>query len=396
MSAATILATGCFHSAAPSGGALLAALRAGKRQGALLIDAGDFFGGNAFHEYTQGRVEERLLADLYDVVVPGNHDLADLLRLEDPQAFPPVACLNLAPPPAFTGQWVPGLVLDGRGRRVGVLGIMGSQAFHAVPPAERAGFQFSEPTPALLTAERDRLLAAGADTVLAVSHSGFLADVDLHLGGAPLEIIVAGHCHSEHTHWASPPRHVVKAPELGAGLLRIELDDATGPSFTIQYTQGTDGRTPWQPDYLTDAITGYQEWGSESLGTLTAAIADRQQLAETLAARARAAVDADAFVLNLGALRAGLPSQVDRLALTAAAPFDTPLVQLHGDHRLSQVLDRATTLGETPVAASHLIGDLGTIATTRYLAERLDLPFTLADPEQTLRSTLTDLLQECP
>jgi 5'-nucleotidase len=337
-------------------------------------------------------VEERLLADLYDAVVPGNHDLADLLRLREPGRFPPVVCANLTPPSSFAGCWEPGLVLQSRaGLRVGIVGWLGAQAYDAVPAAERDGYAFEEPTPALLAAQRDRLLGMGADVVVGVSHSGFLTDVDLQLAGGPLDIIVAGHCHSPHYHWAVPPRHVVKPPECGTGLLRIELRSNAEPSFAFDYPSGAAG---WAADYVPQAIADFRVWGSEPVGRLHAALPDRRALADVVAGRMLAATSADAFVLNLGTLRAGLPSQVTREALIAAAPFDAHVVVLRGDHQLSEVLRLAEDRGESPVVSSALIGDTGTVATTAYVAERLELPASPADPPVSLRRILTELAQE--
>jgi 2',3'-cyclic-nucleotide 2'-phosphodiesterase (5'-nucleotidase family) len=258
----TLIATNDFHSAVPTGRSMLAAVDRWRQRGALVVDAGDFFGGNAFHEFSEGRVEEQLLSRLYDALVPGNHDLADLMRLVDPHRFPPVVCANLAPPSGFTGRWETGLLLPSSELTVGIVGYIGSQAFHAVPSAERAGYTFVEPTASLLKAERDRLRTAGADIVVGVSHSGFQSDVDSQKDGCSFEIVVAGHCHSELYHWASPlaGRHVVKAPENGAGLLRIDLAEDGGHAFSIDcFTpEGTD---PLRADGLSDTVGAFEAWG---------------------------------------------------------------------------------------------------------------------------------------
>jgi 5'-nucleotidase len=372
---------------------MLSAVRDWRGKGALVVDAGDFFGGSAFHEYSRGRVEERLLGDLYDAVVPGNHDLADLVRLRAPGRFPPVVCANLAPPPCFCGRWETGIVLDARGLRVGIVGFIGSQAFRSAPAGERAGYRFTEPTAALLAAERDRLLAAGADIVIGVSHSGFAADVGLHLADGPLDIIVASHCHSPACHWAVPPRHVVKPPECGTGLLAITLDAGRDPEFSISYPRPQAG-SGHAPGYLADAVSAYQAWAAEPVGMIAAEVADRRQLADILAGRGRAASGADAFFFNLASLRAGLPRHVDRQALAAAAPFDSGLVLLSGSRQLDGILRQAEGLGEVPVTDSVLSGGAGVIATTAYMAERLGLPATQVSPPGSLRSLLTGFIRE--
>lgn len=158
------------------------------------------------------------------------------MRLRDPQRFPPVVCCNLSPPSGFGGRWETGLLFPVRGLRVGVVGFIGAQAYEAIPPEERAGFAFQEVSAELLSVERDRLLPEGADAVIGVSHSGFGHDVALQESGlSPFDLIVAAHCHREQYHWTSGTRHVVKAPELGAGLLRLDLDSAGAWNFTTEY-----------------------------------------------------------------------------------------------------------------------------------------------------------------
>jgi len=367
----------------------MAALSEWRRAGALVIDAGDFFGGNAFHEYSQGQVEEHLLREYYDAVVPGNHDLADLMRVRSPHTFPPVVCCNLTPPDGCAARWEKGVVLEADGLRVGIVGFLGEQAFEAVPPEERTGFTFNRPTTALVTRERDRLLDLGADLVIGVSHSGFQHDVALQESGAsPFGIIVAGHCHSEHYHWTSGEHHVVKAPELGLGLLRIDLDGSGAHAFTTEYHRPA--ARPVGP--AVSFLPGYEVWGAEVLGTLATALPDRPDLARLLAGEARARSGADAFVLNLPTLRGGLPQTVTRRALADAVPFDSPLVRLVGEHTAADVVRRAQALGEEPVLDSVRADGLGSVATTTYLAGRLGLPHTPVIPHTTLRSTLLSLL----
>lgn len=395
---ATLVVTNDFHSAVPEGRRLLEALRRRRAAGALVVDAGDFFGGNAFHEFSQGRVEQELLAGLYDALVPGNHDVADLMRLSTPDRFPPVVCANMRPLDHFAGRWESGLVLDTRAGRVGIVGYMGVQAFAAIPVQERCGFTFREPTGALLARERDRLFAAGADTVIGLSHSGFAHDITDQEQDWPLPLVVSGHCHSAWYHWSADGRHVVKAPENGRGLAELELDLSAAGRTRVTVETFPSG-PPSAPDGLEQTVAAYTQWGAAPLGRLTAALPAREDVARAAAEQGRAAVGADAFLLNLAVLRAGLALQVTRRALADCAPFDADLVVLDDAHTLQAVCDRARALGEEPVTAlapCRAIGQRGTLATTRYLADRLNLPARAATPPRTLRGVLADLLQEMP
>jgi hypothetical protein len=93
----TLVTTNDFHSAVVAGRPVLAQLRRWRARGAVVIDSWDFFGGNAFHEFSRGRPEERLLLEFYHAIVPGNHDLAPITALAHPDRFPPVVCANLRP-----------------------------------------------------------------------------------------------------------------------------------------------------------------------------------------------------------------------------------------------------------------------------------------------------------
>ncbi|WP_327731326.1 metallophosphoesterase [Streptomyces sp. NBC_00487] len=390
----SLIVTNDFHSAVPEGRGLLAALRRRRANGALVVDAGDFFGGNAFHAFSQGLIEQGLLTELYDALVPGNHDVADLMRLENPQTFPPVVCANVRPPQGFAGRWERSIVLDSRGQRVGIVGYLGRQAFEAIPLQERVGFTFHEPTATLLAVERDRLTAAGADVVIGISHSGLAHDIADQEQGWPLPIVVSGHCHSAWYHWSSEYRHVIKAPENGRGLVQIDLPEPGRTRITVETFPS---EPPAQPDGLDPVVAAYDAWGASTLGRLPAVLASRRDVARAATEQARRTVGADAFVLNLASLRTGLPTQVTRRALADCAPFDADLVLLDGTHTLKTVCDHARALGEEPVTAqdSHLTsGGACAVATTRYLADRLNLPTRPASPPCTLRGVLSALLQE--
>ncbi|MFE7133535.1 metallophosphoesterase [Streptomyces sp. NPDC057638] len=396
--AVTLVVTNDFHSAVPTGHKLLAALREARGRGALVVDGGDFFGGNAFHLFSEGRVEERLLAGLYDAVVPGNHDLADLMRLADPGRFPPVVCANLTPPPVFAGRWEPCLLLPARERRprVGIVGYLGRQAFEAVPPGERAGFAFTDPAADLIAAQRDRLLAAGADIVVGLSHSGFDHDVADQQRDWPLELVAAGHCHTGSYHWSSGGRHVVKAPENGAGLLRLDLDAGGPRTITCTPFPTEPGPPPGAEPELEGVLDGYEKWGAESLAVMDGPLPGRDAVAGALTARGPGLTGCEAIVLNLGCLRAGLPARITRRALADCAPFDNPLVRLNGPHTARELEEAARTVGETPVTTPRTAPGrvLRTVVVTRYLADRLALPFTPTG--HTLHSVLIRLVEESP
>ncbi|NYV72809.1 phosphodiesterase [Streptomyces sp. UH6] len=384
-----LIATACFHSALPDGQTTLGAVRQAKMNGALVIDAGDFFSGSAFYAFSAGRIEQRILTELYDAVIPGNHDLVDLLRLADPAGFPPVVCANLRPPSAFRGRWVSALTLRGKARTVGVVGYLGEQAFEAIPQKERAGFVYSAPTARMIASEAERLRREGAEFVIGVSHSGFLNDVADQEAGWPLGTVIAAHCHSPWSHWADGGRHVAKPPASGDGLLRLQIsgDGLEGVSHIRNADVATD------LDRLDKDLADFTSWGAERLGTLHKPLPDRDSVARRLASRGRAAAATSSFLLNTYTLRSGLPGTVTRRDLFRCAPFDSELVVLDAGHQIEDLIRRARELGED-VTASATPPGLHSVATTRYLAERLALAFRPLDRPCTLHDLLIDLAQE--
>ncbi|MFI9078774.1 metallophosphoesterase [Streptomyces sioyaensis] len=387
-----LIATGCVHSALPEGRAALATIRAAKQAGALIVDAGDFFSGSAFHAFSHGQVEERVLTELYDAVVPGNHDLPDLMRLKDPTRFPPVVCANLRPPAGYRGRWHGGVVLAGHAHRIGIVGYLGRQAFEAIPRRERSGFVFTDPTAELIGQEAARLRAEGADVVIGVSHSGFLRDVADQEAGWPLDTVVAAHCHSPWSHWSTGHRHVAKPPAAGAGLLRLHL----APSGLRQVVQESP-HGPVEVDRELQAdLAAYEAWGAEVVGALDAPIPGGWSVARHLADRARVITGARHFLVNTYTFRGGLPALVRRRDLVACAPFDSALVVLNDDIAcLDALVRRASELGEAlTISTVPQASDGDAVAMTSYLAERLGLSAWPADPPRTLRGVLTDLVQE--
>lgn len=386
----TVIATNDFHSEVVKGGPLLSALWSWKARGAVLIDAGDFFGGNAFHQFSGGAVERRLLAELYDAVVPGNHDLADLAKVTGPGRFPTVVCANLRPPADFGGDWVSGLLLrEPGGVAVGVVGFIGEQAFHAATPDERRPFRFVPPTPELLRAERDRLRADGADVVVGVSHSGFLADVEFQQAHGLFDVLLSGHCHSGHYYWSAPGRgHVVKAPECATGYARVELTAGRTSAVSVEWCADADATGPALPAWLHQAEQEYRAWAGTVVGELAAPVPDRRAAAALIAETA-ARTHGTLFVINQGTIRTGLPSTIDRAALLNCAPFDSPLVACELPGTLPDLLARVEAIGEQAVWSGAAISTA--FVTTGYLASRLAVPYQPLQPRCGIHSTISDI-----
>ncbi len=212
----------------------------------LLLNAGDFLGGSAFAWLApRGHpVELSLLQAMgYDAVTIGNHEydygpdvLARYLREAGyPNAHESTLVLasNTVPPeehPLANAGLLrsTGILRLENGLTVGVFGLIGNDALEVT--YETGAVQFTD---RLLTAREAvaTLRAAGADIVVALSHSG--VDEDKHLAQEVpgIDVIVGGHCHTAlHEPLEINSTFIVQAGSLGRYLGQLELayDPATG------------------------------------------------------------------------------------------------------------------------------------------------------------------------
>jgi 2',3'-cyclic-nucleotide 2'-phosphodiesterase (5'-nucleotidase family) len=385
---ATIAATNDLHSRLAGAAPLLARLRALRERGAVVVDAGDFFGASAFYEHGGGGAERRVASDLYDYLVPGNHDLTPLAATRDAR-FPTVLCANLRPRAPLPFAWQPSALVTHTSPRLGIVGFVGEQVIAAATADELRPFHAQEPAVALLRRERDALLRAGAEVVVGVSHSGFLADVELQETHGLFDTIFSSHCHSERHLWASGPGpQALKAPDYGAGCATVTWRPGGGRASAVEWTAGATGHEPW----LADAVGAYERWAREPLGRYGDERRTREHVTRAVAAAGAGATGCAGFVLNGGAIRTGLPAAVDRAALVDCAPFDTPLAVVQG-HQLEALSAALTDAGEAPAIHHAPTGTTGTVATTAYVVERLGLSDQARDVDTTLRELLMAVIE---
>jgi 5'-nucleotidase / UDP-sugar diphosphatase len=184
----------------------------------LLTSAGDFLSGTPFAWLLlDGEAPElTLMTELgYDVITLGNHEfdygperLAGYLRaagqgggLESPgpaggRGSTAVVATNTRPPDghplAEAGIRHTHLVTLENGLRVGFLGLIGRGAARVAPGAEPV--TFADPNEAAAEAEQ-ALRAAGAQLVVAVTHSGLVEDRSLARAVPGIDLILGGHDH---------------------------------------------------------------------------------------------------------------------------------------------------------------------------------------------------------
>ncbi|MGW5527957.1 metallophosphoesterase [Streptomyces xanthochromogenes] len=357
-----------FDDALPMLGHLHAA-----RKDSLVVDCGDFFEGSGYYRLAEGHIERRLLTTLYDVIAPGNHGWAhhfepDLHRL--------TVCANVVDDASGDALFRRLHLADIGGRRVAVTAVVGSQAFNAIPDAQRTGHRATNPVQAL----RELMLAHHheVDAWVLLSHSGFDEDLKLAAACPFLDVIFAGHCHSDQY----GPAHVgdtlvVKGRELAVGYAQAEPIGHGWAALTGLFLPTWASSVPELAD-----VQGEMERFAQQLATPLGPISetyryrlpDRCELLTEITARLHTRLGAEAVVLNETTLR---PVQLgDTLTLgdlLATEPFANRLVhaRLPDNPRdvedlLARLAEQAGPLITTP---DPLPPGVRTVLTTDYLSD---------------------------
>lgn len=226
----------------------------------ILVDAGDFSMGTLFHTaFMTEAAELRLMAAMgYDVITLGNHDfdfrpdgLARMLRKAQAteKKLPVIVASNVIFSADGRGDAtlkeafreypvVPYAVIERRGVRIGLFGILGKDAQIDAPFAKPV--TFSDPV------ETSRKMVdilknkEKADLILCLSHTGTAPgkknSEDEHLARAVpgIDVIVSGHTH---TVLSAPiaigKTLIVSAGSYGASLGRLAVDYRKGAGVTL-------------------------------------------------------------------------------------------------------------------------------------------------------------------
>ncbi len=196
-------------------------IRASADHPVLLVDAGDWRAGSLFQllDTTDAPGLQVFQALGYDVTTIGNHewdwgtaDLAAVIEAGDAEGVDvPIVASNMVTDPSNPGDdAIEALVASGRiattyllevdgGPAVGFFGLLGENAASVAPAATPVTFgDLAEAAGAAVAELQD----AGADLVVALSHSGLSADLpaseDVLLAEAvpDLDVIVSGHTHT--------------------------------------------------------------------------------------------------------------------------------------------------------------------------------------------------------
>ncbi|QIJ64062.1 metallophosphoesterase [Streptomyces sp. JB150] len=369
-----IVATTDVHSAFDNAAPFLTHLHA-LRPTSLIVDCGDFFEGSGYYRLGRGTIEREILLGLYDVLAPGNHGRTHHF---EPDLHRRTVCANAIDANTGDALFRRLHIADIDGRRVGVTAVIGQQAFHSIPAAQRAGHCVTDPLQAL----REVILAHhhDVDSWVLLSHSGFDEDRKLAAACPFLDVVFAGHCHSDQY---GPVRVdgtlVVKGRELAEGYAIATPVGAGWGAGTTSFPDQLPSFVPAELAGLRSRIEDVRQQLAAVLGPIRLAYRhqplDRRNLLLDLAARLRKALGADAVILNETALRAvPLGDTLTQGHLLSIEPFANQLVHAHVPEParsdlpgwLSQL---STQTGPLVTAPDPLPDAVTTVLTTDYLGD---------------------------
>ncbi|MFF2194318.1 metallophosphoesterase [Streptomyces sp. NPDC058157] len=372
-----ILATTDVHSALGAGASFLGHLHEA-RSDSLLVDCGDFFEGTGYYRLGKGTLERDVLLGLYDVIAPGNHGWAHYF---EPALHQRTVCANAVDDSTGTPLFPRLRIVEVAGRSTAFTGVIGLQAFDSIPVAQRSGQRAVEPVKAL----RELMLAHHheVDSWVLLSHSGFEEDLGLADACPFLDVIFAGHCHSDHT---GPARIgstlVLKGRELGVGYAVATYTPDRWAGRTALFSDTADATPSVLPPELAslrDRIAAFDAQLAEPLGRIAEPYRneqlDRRAMVQDLADRLRSGLGRDAVVLNETALRTTILGEILTTGdLLTVEPFANSLVEarIAPAHRhdteafLAHLTERVGPLVTSP---DLLPAGLTSVLTTDYLAD---------------------------
>lgn len=342
----------------------------------LVVDAGDFFEGTGYYLLDQGSVERRILADLYDLCLPGNHGFAHYLT--DPKLRSISVCANLAHN---------GGSLFSRARRVSVAGVdtlitgvIGAAAFEAIPAAAREGVRWFEPARCVRTLAAhfaQRAKSARRRAVVVLSHSGWRADLELAAACPEISVIFSGHGKSDGPTCARKgSTTVARGDSNAAGFVIAQPALDRWDAQTRVFRPDAPGRPRESLRPLHDHIDHLTARLAERIGPLhpryRGQVPDGGWLLTRVALEVLRDGPADHVVVNNSVLRpTRLSSVLTRGQCLECAPFGSHLVMVELGAvearqlpaRLAPVLGPLTVHGDPPSAAATV-----RVVTTDYIA----------------------------
>jgi 5'-nucleotidase/UDP-sugar diphosphatase len=168
-------------------------------QNVLLLNGGDNFQGSLFYTTFKGAVEAEFLNLMkFDAMTVGNHEFDDgedaLAPFLDVIKFPVLSANVNANAQSKVGDRIkPSTVLDVGGQKIGIVGAVTNDTPEVASPGPNIAIEDDIKT---ITAEVEKLKAAGVNKIIALTHVGYPRDKEMIAKIPGVDVVVGGHSHS--------------------------------------------------------------------------------------------------------------------------------------------------------------------------------------------------------
>ncbi|TKT77535.1 5'-nucleotidase C-terminal domain-containing protein [Aquamicrobium sp. LC103] len=165
----------------------------------LLLNGGDNFQGSLFYSTYKGAVEAEFLNLMkFDAMTVGNHEFDDgedaLVPFLEKIEFP-VLSANVHPDAqSKVGDRIrPSIVLEVGGEKIGIIGAVTTDTPEVASPGPHIAIEDDIKN---ITAEVEKLTAEGVNKIIALTHVGYVRDMEMIAKIPGVDVVVGGHSHS--------------------------------------------------------------------------------------------------------------------------------------------------------------------------------------------------------
>jgi 5'-nucleotidase/UDP-sugar diphosphatase len=168
-------------------------------QNVLLLNGGDNFQGSLFYATYKGAAEAEFLNQMkFDAMTVGNHEFDDgeeaLAPFLDVIEFPVLSANVQANAQSKVGDRIkPSITIDVGGQKIGIVGAVTTDTPEVAAPGPNITIEDDIKT---ITAEVEKLKAAGVNKIIALTHVGYPRDKEMIAKIPGVDVVVGGHSHS--------------------------------------------------------------------------------------------------------------------------------------------------------------------------------------------------------
>jgi 5'-nucleotidase len=168
-------------------------------QNMLLLNGGDNFQGSLFYTTYKGTAEGEFLNLMkFDAMTVGNHEFDDgedaLVPFLEMVEFP-VLSANVSPSAeSKVGDMIqPSVVLEVGGEKIGIVGAVTNDTPEIAAPGPHITIENDIEN---ITAEVEKLEAEGVNKIIALTHVGYVRDMEMVAKIPGVDVVVGGHSHT--------------------------------------------------------------------------------------------------------------------------------------------------------------------------------------------------------